>query len=113
MIDFDRFIVDEMDSTKEEIKPLYRIYCTEMIDMIEKLTLASDRDDSENFKKLLHNVKGINANMRIDTLTIPVTEIYQSLLNKETINLAEAINKISDIYSKVKIEIDNYFGDAI
>lgn len=111
MIDFDKFIVDEMDSNKEEIEPLYRIYASEMDEMIEQLNSASTSNDSEAYKRLLHNVKGINANMRIDVLTNPVAEVYQALLAGETIDMESSTDNISSIFAKVKAEIFEYFGD--
>jgi len=109
MIDFDSFIIDEMDATKEEIEPLYRIYLTEMEQMIDQLISASMDNDSDTYKRLLHNVKGINANMRIDLLIDPVTSMYTKLLDNDFLDLNVSIHEIIEIFSKVKIEISNYF----
>jgi HPt (histidine-containing phosphotransfer) domain-containing protein len=113
MIDFDKFIIDEMDATKEEIEPLYRIYISEMKDMITQLRDAAENDDSEAYKRLLHNVKGINANMRIDLLLDPITNMYQALMNGETLDLDNSIEAISVTFDKVNKEIKEYFGDTI
>lgn len=113
MIDFNKFIIDEMDATKEEIEPLYRIYISEMDDMLTQLREASEKNASETFRRLLHNVKGINANMRIDMLLEPITEMYQSLMNGEIIDLKNSTETISVIFKKVKKEIEEYFGDTI
>ncbi len=112
MIDFDKFIIDEMDATREEIEPLYRIYLSEMEDMITQLSTASKENDSESYKSLLHNVKGINANMRLDMLLIPISEIYQALMNGETIDLGNSTEKISVLFEQVRLEITNYFADT-
>lgn len=113
MIDFDKFIIDEMDATKDEIQPLYIIYLGEMEDMITQLSEASKLNDSEAYRRLLHNVKGINANMRIDILLEPVKEKYQALMNGETIDLSNSTEEISVIFKRVKEEIEAYFSDTI
>jgi len=111
MIDFDKFIVEEMEATKEEIEPLYLIYSSEMDDMISQLSEASDLGDADTYKRLLHNVKGINANMRIDVITNPVAEIYQALLAGNTVDLKDSTDNISSIFAKVKAEIAEYFSN--
>ena len=109
MIDFDAFIFDEMESTKEDIEPLFRIYTNEMEEMIKELRAAAQTGDVDVFKKLLHNVKGINANLRINLLLEPVKEMYASLKSGEVIDLYKSLDIISAHFEQVKIEIDNYF----
>ncbi|WP_430885979.1 Hpt domain-containing protein [Fusibacter sp. JL216-2] len=109
MIDFDAFIFTEMESTKEDIEPLYRIYIGEMEDMIEKLKEAISTDDLDGFKRLLHNVKGINANLRINPLLEPVTQMYSRLKSGDEIDLNKSLDIISAHFEQVKIEIEKYF----
>ncbi len=109
MINFDKFIVDEMDATKEEIAPLYRIYVTEMEDMLLQLGEATENSDSEAYKRLLHNVKGINANMRLDELTLPVTEMYKVLLDGNQIDLDKSTKQLREIFTHIETEINTYF----
>jgi len=110
MIDFDKFIVDEMDATKEEIEPLYKIYIGEMEDMIMQLSEASQTEDQDKFKRIIHNVKGINANMRIDDLTNPVTKMYKVLLEGQSLDLSLSLQTLQTEFSKVKTEIHDYFA---
>lgn len=109
MIDFDAFIFKEMESTKEDIEPLYRIYTSEMEEMLENLKEAAQSGDRDTFKRLLHNVKGINANLRIDLLLEPVTQMYARLKSGDVMDLDKSLDIITAHFQQVKIEIDKYF----
>ncbi len=110
MIDFEMFIVKEMGLSKDEVLPLYEIYLNEMDDMIIALDSASKSSDYDTFKRTLHNIKGISANLRLEDMTAVVSDMYSKLKSDEQIDLYASLETIKKLLEQVRKEINTYFN---
>lgn len=112
MIDFDTFIYQEMGVTKEDIMPLYKIYLTEMDQMIAALEEAVENSDAAGYERVLHNVKGICSNLRLDLITGPVSEMYSTLKSGMPLDLAASLQTLKELLVQIRKEINTYFNSS-
>jgi HPt (histidine-containing phosphotransfer) domain-containing protein len=84
-----------------------------MDEMIIALDEAAKSEDYITYKRTLHNVKGISANLRLEDITSAVSDMYAKLKIDEQIDLSDSLQTIKELLEQIRKEINTYFNRSL
>lgn len=103
--DIDGFI-SELEIELEEAEELYKSYETEMNEEIEEMEQLCSAKEYEKLERVVHNVKGVSANLRINDVYEVAADFDIKLKNGVTssadANVAYLVLRIKDSIVEIK-----------
>ena len=113
MVTHDRYkisdFINEMGVSSEDIAVLFDQYFQEMneeIHVIQKLLIENSLD---MLQKVIHNVKGVSANLGIYDVQEKAVIIDIKLKNKDNDDLGSQVNELEILIEEAHREVQSYF----
>ncbi len=101
--------IDSMGVEKEDAKPLFDAYLEEMKDMLVQLHAANEKSDIDQLTRIMHNVKGINANLMVEPLLQVASQYYKDLQDQTANDHASQITALANHYEEIAAVIQAFY----
>ena len=99
----------ELDVEVSDLAMLFLSYINEMQSEIAEMYRCLSEGDFNMLQRVVHNIKGVSANLRIKDVEKAASDYGDMLRRGETLESGLYINRIVQLISEAQNEIRNYF----
>lgn len=105
-------ISEEIGIEKADLMELLSIYCSEMSQEMQCIKEQLDNQDWTNLQRTIHNVKGVSANLCIQSMYELSAHIDSMLKVGQLEGISSEIDKLFSTYNAVSSEIMDILESA-
>lgn len=102
-------LIEELEVRIDDIVPLFSSYYTEMREELVNMLACLSKSDWDMLRRIVHNVKGVSANLRIEDVFNTCVEFEDKLKDGNSVQADKYINLLLEIMNDSEHSVRSYF----